>query len=89
MVDLEDADDIVLLFGELQQAQSVMNKLTEVIPTFGMHFAPSKCKVMLEDVLGLNTPLTRQRVIFEVVDRCKYLESCVSIDCSVSNEIDA
>ena len=46
LVDLEYAD-IVLLFEELQQAQSAMDKLTEVIPSFGMHFAPSTCKVML------------------------------------------
>ena len=25
-----------------------------------MHFEPSKCKVILQDVLGLNTPLTLQ-----------------------------
>ena len=89
MVDLEYADDIMLLFEELGQPQSVMDKLTEVIPSFGMHFAPSKCKVMLQDVLGMNTPLTFQGEILEVVDRFTYLGSCVSTDCSISNEIDA
>ena len=63
-----------------------MDKLTEIIPSFGIHLAPSKGKVMLQDVLGLNTPLTLQE-IFEVVDRFTYLESCVSTDCSISNEI--
>ena len=89
LVGLENADDVVLLFEELQQAQSVMDKLTEVIPSFGTHFAPLKCKVMLQDVLGLNPPLTLQGEILEVVDRFPYLGSCVSTDCSISNEIDA
>ena len=89
LVDLEYADDIVLLFEELHQAQSVLYKLTEVIPSFGMRFAPSKCKVMLQDVLCLNTSLTIQGETLEIVDRFTYLGSCVSTGCSVSDEIDA
>ena len=44
---------------------------------------------MLQDVLGLNTPLTLQGEIFEVVDLFTYLGSCVNTDSSISNEIDA
>ena len=43
---------------------------------------------MLQDVLGLNTPLTLQGEILEVVDRFTYLGGCVSTDCSISNETD-
>ena len=44
---------------------------------------------MLQDVLGLNTPLTIQGEILEVVNHFTYLGSCVSTDCSISNETDA
>ena len=75
---MEYADDIVLLFEE-QQTQSVMDKLTEVIPSFGMHFAPLKCKVMLQVLIDLNTPLPLQGEILEVVDRFTYLEVVLAL----------
>ena len=89
LVDLEYADDIVLLFEDVQDAQSVLDKLTRIVPSFGMRFAPSKCKVMFQDVVDLNTPLKLQGEILEVVERFTYLGSCVSSDGSLSNEIDA
>ena len=42
---------------------------------------------MLQDVLDLNTPLTLQGEILEVVDHFTYLGGCVTADCSISNEI--
>ena len=60
-----------------------MDKLTEVILSFGRSFAPPKCKVMLQDLLGQNTSLTHQKEILEVMDRFTYLGSCVSTDCSI------
>ena len=87
MVDLEYADDIVLLFEDVLEAQTVLDKLTSVVPSFGMRFAPSKCKAMFLDV-DSNTPL-KLREILEVVEQFKYLGSCVSSDGSLSNEIDA
>ena len=89
LADLEYADDIVLLFEDVQEAQSVLDKLTRIVPSFGMRFAPSKCKVMLQDVADLNTPLKLQGEILEVVERFTYLGSCVSSDGSLSNEINA
>ncbi|KER23347.1 LOW QUALITY PROTEIN: hypothetical protein T265_14658 [Opisthorchis viverrini] len=50
LVDLEYADGIVLMFEEEEKAQVFLDELTKVIPSFGMHFAPTKCKVMLVDV---------------------------------------
>ena len=69
---LEYADDIVLLFGDVQEAQSVLDKLTSIAPSFGMRFAPSKCKAMFLDV-DFNTPLKLQGEILEVVDQlCQF-----------------
>ncbi|KER31884.1 LOW QUALITY PROTEIN: hypothetical protein T265_12901 [Opisthorchis viverrini] len=83
---LEYADDTVLIFEEEEKAQVFLDELTKVIPSFGMHFAPTKCKVMLVDVQSLNTPLTIQGEALEVVERFTYLGSCISSDCSVTDE---
>ena len=88
MVDLEYADDIVLLFEDVQEAQTVLDKLTSIVPSFGMRFAPSKYKDVFLDV-DLNTPLKLQGEILEVVKQFTYLGSCASSDGSLSNEIDA
>ena len=52
-----------------------------------MCFAPSKCKVMLQDCLPLANPFVINGLPLEIVDRFVYLGSCISSDCSVSNEI--
>ncbi|GAA51337.1 hypothetical protein CLF_105930 [Clonorchis sinensis] len=41
LADLEYADDIVLIFDE-EKAQVFLDELIKVIPSFGMHFAPTK-----------------------------------------------
>ncbi|GAA56424.1 hypothetical protein CLF_110852, partial [Clonorchis sinensis] len=57
LVDLEHADDVVFIFeGEARP----VNRLTTVMPSFGIRPAPSRCKVMLETVQLLNIPLTIQ-----------------------------
>ncbi|GAA53032.1 ATP-dependent DNA helicase Q5 [Clonorchis sinensis] len=84
LVDLEYADDIVLIFEEEEKAQVFLDEMTKVISSFGMHFAPKKCKVMLLDMQSLNTPLTTQGEILEVVERFTYLGSCISSDCATS-----
>ncbi|KER18975.1 hypothetical protein T265_12072 [Opisthorchis viverrini] len=89
LVDLEYADDIVLMFAEKDKAQVFLDELTKVIPSFGMHFASTKCKVMLVDVQSLNTPLTIQGEALDIVERFTYLGSCISSDCSVTDEPNA
>ncbi|GAA49056.1 dynein-1-alpha heavy chain flagellar inner arm I1 complex [Clonorchis sinensis] len=44
LVDLEHADDIVLIFEEEEKAQGSLDELTKVIPSFGMHFAPTNLR---------------------------------------------
>ncbi|KER30273.1 hypothetical protein T265_03227 [Opisthorchis viverrini] len=46
LVDLEYADNIVRMFKEKEKAQVFLDELTKVIPSFGMHFAPTKCKTI-------------------------------------------
>ena len=87
LVDLEYADDIVLLFEHQHEAQECLDRLSETIQSFGMCFAPSKCKVMLQDCLPLANPFVINGLPLEIVDRFVYLGSCISSDCSVSNEI--
>jgi hypothetical protein len=89
LVDLEYADDIVLIFEKEGEAQALLDKLTEVIPSFGMTFAAAKCKVMLQDLQALNTPLMIQGEALEVVERFTYLGSCISSDGSVTDEVEA
>ncbi|GAA48977.1 hypothetical protein CLF_102330 [Clonorchis sinensis] len=43
LVDLEYEVDIVLIFEE-EKAQLFLDELTKFIPSFGMHFAPTKCE---------------------------------------------
>ncbi|GAA50558.1 hypothetical protein CLF_104723 [Clonorchis sinensis] len=52
------ANDIVLIFEEEEKAQVFLDELTKVIQSFGMHFAPKMCNVMLLDMQSPNTPLT-------------------------------
>ncbi|GAA53286.1 hypothetical protein CLF_109940, partial [Clonorchis sinensis] len=61
-----DNDDIVLIF-EAEKAQVFLDELTKVIPSFGMHFAPTKCKVMLVHMRSLNAPLTIQGELKDVI----------------------
>jgi hypothetical protein len=89
LVDLEYADDIVLMFEEVEEAQLFLDELTKVIPSFGMRFAPTKCKVMLQDTLSPTAPLELQGESLEVVDRFTYLGSCITSDCSVTDEVSA
>ena len=55
--DLEYADDIVLLFEKETEGHIFLNKLADVVSLFGMRFAPEKCKVLMQDVEALTTPL--------------------------------
>ncbi|CAH8647362.1 unnamed protein product [Dicrocoelium dendriticum] len=87
LVDLDYADDIVLLFDNVEAAQSTLNSLSRVVPLFGMHFAPSKCKVLLQDHQPLDDPLTLANEELEVVDQFTYLGSCISNDGRIETDV--
>ncbi|GAA54106.1 hypothetical protein CLF_112185 [Clonorchis sinensis] len=47
--EVSETYDIVLIFEEEEKAQVFLDELTKVIPSFGMHFAPKKCKLVEKD----------------------------------------
>ncbi|WP_353806011.1 reverse transcriptase domain-containing protein, partial [Acinetobacter baumannii] len=77
LIDLDYADDIVLLFHCQATAQRTLNRLSEVVPSFGMRFAPSKCKVLPQDTDLLESALVLQNEELEVVSHFTYLGSCI------------
>ncbi|KER19905.1 hypothetical protein T265_11429 [Opisthorchis viverrini] len=72
LVDLEYADDVTLIFEDQSEARALSNKLTTIILSFGMRLAPSKCKVMLQNVQSPNMSLTIQGESLEIVENFTY-----------------
>ncbi|KAF6774344.1 hypothetical protein AHF37_06531 [Paragonimus kellicotti] len=62
LTDLEYADDIVLLSPSAEDMQTMLNKVNDRAGLYGMRFAPSKCKVLLQD-WGISTPTFLLQVI--------------------------
>ena len=89
LVDLEYADDIVLLFENEAEGQVFLDRLADVVKLYGMRFAPEKCKVLLQDIQALNTPLVLQGKALDTVEHFTYLGSCISSDGSVGKEVSA
>ncbi|KER27410.1 hypothetical protein T265_05517 [Opisthorchis viverrini] len=83
------ADDIALTFEDQSEAQALLDKLTTIIPSFGMRLAPSKWKVLLQNVPSANISLTIQGESLEIVENFTYLGSCISSNGSVSDEVSA
>ncbi|CAH8292457.1 unnamed protein product [Schistosoma rodhaini] len=89
LLDLEYADDIVLLCDNAQGMQSALNQLAISVRRYGMCFAPSKCKVLLQDWQDSHPVLTLDGEEIEVVEKFVYLGSYISAGGGVSDEIDA
>ncbi|VDP65299.1 unnamed protein product, partial [Schistosoma curassoni] len=87
LLDLEYADDIVLLCNNAQAMQSPLNQLAINVRRYGMCFAPLKCKVLLQDWQNSNPVLTLDGEQIEVVEKFVYLGSCISAGGGVSDEI--
>ena len=49
---LEYANDIVLFGESAAELQDILSKLSESDSSLGMGFAPSKCKMLLQDWVG-------------------------------------
>ena len=56
--DLEYADDVVLLSEDPGSLQDLLCSLDKSAAMFRMRFAPPKCKVMLQDWVGVTLPLS-------------------------------
>ena len=88
LVDLDYADDIVMLFDSSEKAQHMLNTVSGSILPFGMRFAPAKCKVLLQNCDDY-TDLSLSGEVLEVVSSFTYLGSCISNDGGVDSEIHA
>ncbi|KER32996.1 hypothetical protein T265_01083 [Opisthorchis viverrini] len=63
-----------------------MIKMTSVVPSFSVQVAPSKFKVIPQDVQSLNILLIIQEESQEDIENFTYLGVCISSDGSVSDE---
>ncbi|KAA3678983.1 uncharacterized protein DEA37_0013674 [Paragonimus westermani] len=89
LTDLEYADDIVSLSSSAEDMQTMLNKVSDRAGLYGMHFAPSKCKVLLQD-WGISTPtFFIAGNPLETVDSFTYLGSTISSACNIADEISA
>ena len=87
ITDIEYADDIVLLGQSEEIMQRFLNKLSDTARMFGMKFAPSKCKVLLQDWVGGNPNLAIGGIDLDIVDSFTYLGSKSSSAYNASDEI--
>ncbi|GAA50410.1 hypothetical protein CLF_104510 [Clonorchis sinensis] len=81
------SDDITFIFEGRSEPQALLNRLT--IPSSCIRFAPSKCKVMLQNVQSLDIPLTVQVESPELVENLTYIGGCLNSDRSMSDEVTA
>ena len=88
-LDLDYADYIVLLFDSFSAAQAALDRLCDIVPAFGMQFAPSKCKVMLQDMTPSGMSLSLGGEQLQLVKRLTYLGSCISGDATLTDEVSA
>lgn len=86
LLDLEYADDIVLICDCLQNCQVALDRLALAVSRFGLCFAPSKCKALLQDWQGPTPALTLGGDQLEVVPKFNYLGSCISA-CGIEDEV--
>nr|CAH8822477.1 unnamed protein product [Trichobilharzia regenti] len=89
LMDLEYADDIVLLGEDADKMQSLLNTLSSNLRMFGMRFAPAKCKMLLQDWTTSTPNLVIGSEVIEHVDHFTYLGSCISTNGLIGDEISA
>jgi hypothetical protein len=85
--DLEYADDIVLFSEDFSRMQNLLNKLDCCASMFGLRFAPSKCKFMLQDWAGDIPSLSVAGSTIDQVDSFTYLGSCICPNGGVAEEV--
>jgi exonuclease III len=88
VLDLEYADDIALLSDNTQAIQNALNRLAIEVSRYGMHFGPSKCKVLLQDWQEPVPAFTIGDETLETVESFVYLGSCIVAGGVVGNEVD-
>ena len=87
LIDLEYADDIVLLGADPSKMQALLDKLQTATKQFGMSFAPAKCKVLFQDWVGSKPSMVISGQPLEVVEEFTYLGSRICPGGSIKSEI--
>ena len=84
--DGEYADGMVLLSDCLQEAQNMVNSISQSVLPSGKRFAPAECKVRLQSCKH-QVDLTLNNEPLEVVNTFTDLGSCITRDVSAEVEI--
>ncbi|VDP26324.1 unnamed protein product [Echinostoma caproni] len=84
---LEYADDIVLLTEDRGELQAFLDGLNASVSLFGIRFAPSKCKMLLQDWVGPVPRLTLTGEVIDQMDKLCYLGSYISPSGRITDEI--
>ena len=87
VTDLDYADDIAVLGDDARVVQQALDRLSIEVSKFGMCFAPSKCKVLLQDWCQPVPSLTIGNDRLDTVDSFVYLGSCISAGGCVEREV--
>ena len=85
--DLEYADDVVLLSEDPGSLQDLLCSLDKSAAMFGIRFAPPKCKMILQDWVGVTPNLSIKGQFIERVNKFTYLGSCITPDGSIAEEL--
>jgi hypothetical protein len=89
LTDIEYADDIVLLGKSEGVMQDFLHRLRSAAESYGMCFAPKKCKVMLQNWVGQNPNLNLANCSLEIVTNFSYLGANISSTCDATDDIDS
>ena len=85
--DLEYADDVALLSEDPDSRQDLLCSLDKSAAMFGMRFAPPKCKMVLQDWVGVTPNLSIKCQFIERIGKFTYLGSCITPDGSIGEEL--
>ncbi|KER24090.1 hypothetical protein T265_08179 [Opisthorchis viverrini] len=84
---IEYSDSIAVIGSDAVVMQTILDNLNNSASWFGMRFIPAKCKVLLQDWVGLNPSLMLADEPIEVVKKCVYLGICISPDSLAKDDI--
>lgn len=75
---LKYRDDCVILGEDPRNLLVFLDSLNDSIGMFGMHFAPSRCKMLLQHCIGSKPNLVFADGVLGVVDRFNYFGNFIS-----------
>ena len=85
--DLDYAVDVVLLREDPGSLPNLLCSLHKFAAMFGMRFAPSECKMVLQDWVEVTPNLSIRGKVIERMDKFTFLGSYVTPDDSIAEEL--